>query len=424
MADPNQLEKLKLLEAKVIELTERLKESEAKLAQMQKAESVGLLARSIAHDLNNQLTPVKGYLDMLLMQVDAKDPNYEILMGISQATQRSIDIVRRLDTFSRPPDLKKQVLKLEHLIEEIARTFPQVVPSTIQPYVIIEPGLKTVLADEAELKKVIVALIANACDAMPKAGKLTIRVENGHAGGVTVSHGTLAKPHVVISVVDSGEGMTPEALRRVFEPFFSTKRGAEGAGLGLSMAYQIAKAHDGWIDVSTELGKGTAFQIYLPAYIDPNTLANLAPGPKTMKEAANEPDLPRGSGKILFVDDEERIRTMGEIFLERLGYSVDYAIDGQDAVEKYAKDPSQFVAVISDMTMPRMNGRQMLKDILEINPRAIVILSSGYTDEGTHDDLIRLGAADFISKPYTIRAFAQSIHRCLAKQSRESFPPS
>lgn len=407
------------LERRVQERTHELEQSQAKLLQAQKMESLGQLAASVAHDLNNQLTPVRGYLDMILMQMDPKDPNQPLLDEVNQAALRSIDIVQRLVNFSKPSTKKKVVMRAEPLIEEIRKMLPQMVPASIECHVTVEKGLWSICGNETELQTVVVNLIGNARDAMPNGGSLTLRVENAHVGGLTVSHGLLTAPYVAISVVDSGTGMAPEVIQRIFEPFFSTKGRAKGTGLGLSMAFNIIKAHDGWLDVSTEVGKGSAFQVYLPAIVDASaspTDTSAAPTmakPDDLKEKAR--DLPKGKGLILFVDDEERIRAMGKIFLESLGYSVMLAKDGSDAVEKYVEHQANIIGVVSDMTMPRMGGRQMLKEILGINPKAVLILASGYTDDGTHDSLVALGAAEFIQKPYTIQLLAKTLHDHLPK---------
>ena len=407
------------LEQKVAERTKELEQSQTRLLQAQKMESLGQLSASIAHDLNNQLTPVRGYLDMILGGVKPDDPNHSLLMEVNQAAIRSVEIVQRLLNFSKPSTLKKTTIKPERLIEEVKKMMPQILPSTIETSVSVENNLWGVLGNETDLQTVIVNLVANARDAMPNGGALTLRAENAQVGGVTVSHGLLPVPHVVISIVDSGTGMTPEVMQKVFEPFFSTKGRAKGAGLGLSMAFQIVKAHEGWIDISTELGKGSAFQIYLPAIVDESVKIAIVDVKKTegpSKPQAVDQALPRGKGLILFVDDEERLRTMGKYFLEGLGYSVMLAKDGSDAVEKYVENQAKITAVVSDMTMPRMTGKQMLIEILGTNPKAVVILSSGYTDEGTHDDMIALGAADFFQKPYTIKILADSLHQALEKR--------
>ena len=400
------------LDQKVAERTKQLEESQVKVLQSEKMSAIGQLAGSVAHDLNNQLTPVRGYLDMLLADMKPGDPVHGILSEVNQAAIHSIEIVQRLLNFSKPSSMKKELIRLEPLVEEIKKILPQLLPSSIETHVVIEPDLWPVNGNATELQTVIVNLIANARDAMPEGGKLTIRVERAYGGSVTVSHGVLAKPCVAVSVVDSGTGMTPEVLRRVFEPFFSTKGRTKGTGLGLSMAFNIVKAHDGWVDVSTELGKGSSFQLYLPAALDAGELMAAAP------TAAQAAGLPQGSGLILFVDDEERIRTMGKIFLESLGYTMIFAKDGAEAVKKYSESQASIAAVVSDMTMPNMNGRQMLKEILQINPSAVVVLSSGYTEEGTHDELIAAGATDFIQKPYTIQILAEGLQKALLKHGK------
>ena len=402
------------LVAIVRNVTQR-KELEAKLLQSQKMDTLGKLAGSIAHDLNNQLTPVHGYLDMILHETDKKNPLYTLLSEANQATVLGIEIVQRLLNFSRPASATKQSIDVGALVDGITKMLPQFVPATVETRVLIEPDLWSVRGNATELQTVIVNLIVNARDAMADGGKLTVRVGKAMAGDAA-DPDKLPRPCVVISVNDSGCGMTPEVMKHLFEPFFSTKGRAKGTGLGLSMALSIVKAHDGWIDVSTELGKGSAFQIYIPAAVEPSK-----PGESIVPDKIGHPPLPRGSGTILYVDDEERIRTMAKVFLENLGYAVMLAKDGSDAVEQYVENQDKITAVISDMTMPRMTGRQMLFEILGTNPKAVVILASGYTNEGTREELIGLGAAEFIQKPYTIQILAEGLQQALLRHSK-AFP--
>lgn len=389
-----------------------IRKLEGAVLQAEKMAVVGQLAGSIAHDLNNQLTPVRGYLEMILSELDTNNPIRPMLIETNQAAMRSVEIVQRLLNFSKPSAQNKKLVDVKLLMSEIKKMLPQFVPATIETHVRVDPDLWKIYGNETELQTVIVNLIVNARDAMPSGGRMSIRAENTHAGGVTVSRGVLVLPHVVVSIVDSGSGMAPEVMKRIFEPFFSTKGREKGTGLGLSMAHSIVKAHEGWIDISSEVGKGSSFQFYLPAVDSQEEADN-----KTAAASDEGADLPKGQGLVLFVDDEDRIRTMGKTFLEKLGYSVLLAKDGSDAVEKYVENQAKIVAVVSDMTMPRMSGGQMLLEILGTNPNAKVILASGYTEEGTHDDLIKKGAADFIQKPYRIQQLAKSLHHHTSGQS-------
>ena len=303
-----------------------------------------------------------------------------------------------------------QLIDVEVFLEEIKKMLPSCVPAAIETQVAVESGLWPIHGNMAELRIVIASLIMNACDAMPDGGRLAIRAEKAMAGAAAAGPGKPPKPCVAISVNDSGCGMTPQVMNHLFEPSFSTKSRAKSTDLGLSTALSIVKAHDGWIDVSTELGKGSVFQVYIPAFVEPSK-----PREPAAPDAAGHPKPPRGQGTILYADDEERIRTMAKVFLENLGYSVMLAKDGSDAVEQYMENQDRITAVVSDMTMPRMTGRQMLLEILGTNPKAVVVLTSGYTDEGAREELVGLGAAGFIQKPYTIMVLAAALRQGLQK---------
>jgi signal transduction histidine kinase/CheY-like chemotaxis protein len=380
------------------------KKTEFQLLQSQKMETVGSLAGGIAHDLNNQLTPIRGYLDLLLNQIPAADPTHIMLQEANQAAVRCTEVVERLVNFSKRSTQKKTVLDLGKVLKEFKKLLTNFLPSTIHTTMQCADDLWYVEGNQTELHTVLMNLAANARDAMPDGGTLNLEANNielhGQASGQEIHSGL----YVVISVRDTGAGMFPETVKRIFEPFFSTKAKDKGTGLGLAMVFNIIKDHDGWIDVSSDVGVGTVFQVYLPA----KAADSSSPSVVFTKEA-----LPHGKETVLFADDDEKMRTMGRIFLERLGYQVILASDGKEAVEIYRTRKNEIDALILDMTMPHLTGRQVLQKILSINPIAKVILSSGYTNEGSAEEFIHEGAKDFLRKPFTIAPLAQILRNVL-----------
>ena len=384
---------------------DRLQAMQDQLMQAEKMAAVGQLAGGVAHDLNNQLTPIRGYMDMLLRQVSPTDPIYPLLQEANQAAIRCAEVVQRLVSFSRHSTQKKTTLDLVNFLKNFKKLLANFLPSTVRVDISPETDLWAINANETELHTVLVNLAANARDAMPDGGVLTLAAKNAELHGQTIGEDFHSGQYVVISVRDTGVGMFPNTVKRIFEPFFSTKPKDKGTGLGLAMAFNIVQDHGGWIDVSSEIGVGTVFQIYLPKHTVGERLQR--------QETPSKEVLLRGSETVLFADDEERMRTLGKVFLERLGYQVLLVSDGKEAVETYRNRKNDIDVLILDMTMPHLTGRQTLQKILSINPTAKIILASGYTNEGTAEELIHEGAKDFIHKPFTITLFAKTLRKVL-----------
>ena len=384
---------------------ERLQTMQEDLVQAEKMAAVGQLAGGIAHDLNNQLTPIRGYLDMLLMQVPSTDPVYLLLEEANQAAVRCAEVVQRLVSFSKRSTQKKAALDTAGFLKSFKVFLAGFLPSTIQVSADWEPDLWLIHGNETELHTVLVNLAANARDAMPDGGKLALDAKNITMSEHTVGPEVYSGDYVVISVRDTGVGMFPETVKRIFEPFFSTKPKDKGTGLGLAMVFNVVQDHKGWIDVSSEVGVGTVFQLYLPR--------QTGGAQPHQKEARLKEALPRGTETVLFADDEEKLRKLGKVFLEKLGYRVILASDGKEAVEIYRSRKNEIDALILDMTMPHLTGRQTLQKILSINPTAKIILASGYTNEGIVEEFIHEGAKDFIQKPFTILPFAKALRKAL-----------
>lgn len=376
------------------DITER-KKLETRLLQSQKMETVGTLAGGIAHDLNNHMTPIIGYLDLLAMEIEPSHPAYAMLVETKTAAKQCVEIVRRILDFSRPSSQKKLATDVKKTIEETRLMLSKFFPSTITIETTIGPGVETIHANETEIQSVLMNLAANARDAMPEGG--TLRIETSK----TIVDG---KDFVRFRVSDTGRGIPSDILTKIYEPFFTTKPKGQGTGLGLAMVFTIIMNHGGKIDVISEVGKGTAFEMLLPAGLE-------NPASSKKNKTPDISTLSRGSGTILIVDDEASLRHLAKTFLEKLGYQTLAASDGEEALSLYRIRKNEVVAVLLDMTMPKMTGRQVLQGLLKIDPKANVILVSGYTAEGTSDELIAAGASDFLQKPYTIDSLAKALQK-------------
>ena len=382
------------------------KKLEGQLLQSQKMETVGTLAGGIAHDLNNQLTPLSGYIDLVMRDTNPGDKKRELLVEAEQAARRCAEVVQRLMNFSRTSTQKKSWLKVQAVMEELRNLLPKFLTKTVSTEVTFAPDLWPVMGNDTELQTVLLNLSTNARDAMPEGGKLQVTAENKKLDVSSVRGGHSPGPYVLISVKDSGQGIPQHLLTKIFEPFYTTKQKGQGTGLGLAMVFRIVRDHGGWLDVSSTVDRGTTFQIYLPA--DPTQ--------KAVKGDVGTPEvMPRGNETILFVDDEETLRNLGRVFLERLGYKVLLAQDGEEAVQLYQERRAEIDAVVLDMTMPKLTGRQAMKKMLEIDPTERILLASGYTSEGSAKELIQEGAVDFLAKPYTILPLAQALRKVIGQ---------
>ncbi len=388
----------------VRDITEK-KKLESQLLSAQRMESIGTLASGIAHDLNNVLTPIMLSLQMLKEKY--KDEQSQKLLSILEKnSQRGADLVKQVMSFAHGIEVERKPLQASHIISEIEKIAEETFPKEIALRNDVPDDLWTISGDITQLHQVMMNLCLNARDAMPYGGILKITASNfsidenyaRHTGGKVGSY-------VVITVSDTGSGIPPSILDRIFEPFFTTKERSKGTGLGLSTAFAIVKSHSGFINVYSEVGKGTAFKVYLPAI-------------KTEMQNAEEQqhELFAGDGEwILVAEDEEAIREVTIQTLETHGYNVLIAADGVEAVALYAGNMDKINAVLMDMMMPLMDGLASIRAIRRINPEVRIIAVSGLTDK---DKLAKVGdlANAFLPKPYTAERLLKSIHEILSTE--------
>jgi PAS domain S-box-containing protein len=386
------------------DITEK-KRMEAQFLRAQRMESIGTLAGGIAHDLNNVLSPILMAIDMLQLKTadEASKKWFEVLRA---NTERGGSMVRQVLSFARGVEGERVALQPKHLIKEIVKILRETLPKSIEINFQIPNDLWMISADATQMHQVLMNLCVNARDAMPEGGSISIKAENIFVDENYARMHLEAKPgrFVAISVSDTGPGMTLEIQTRIFEPFFTTKEMTKGTGLGLSTALTIVKSHGGFINVYSELHKGSQFTVYLPALDTPGA-AELS---------AMQTDLPLGHGElILVVDDEESIREITRGTLETFGYTVLTASDGTEALAIYADKKNEIAAVLTDMVMPFMDGQATIRALQRMNPKVRIIAASGLgagqrAGEGTLE-----GVSVFLNKPYTAEKLLKTLAQVL-----------
>ena len=376
--------------------------------QSQKMEAIGRLAGGIAHDFNNLLTVIKGYSQLSLMEFKEGDPLKANIEEVQRAADRAAGLTRQLLAFSRRQILEMNVLDLNTILRDLDKMLRRVIGEDIELVTLLADDLGTVKADAGQIEQVAMNLAVNARDAMQKGGKLTIETanveldENYARNHVAVKSG----PYVMLSVSDTGVGMTPEVRDRVFEPFFTTKEKGKGTGLGLSTVYGIVKQSGGNIWVYSEPGKGTTFKTYLPRVDEPLEEA----GEKVVQKELT------GRGEtILVVEDEEKVRQLTVQILTKNGYTVLEASHGDEASHICEQHKGPIHLMVMDVVMPGMNGRQLAKSLEPHHPEMKVLYMSGYTDNAiVHHGILEKGLS-FLQKPFTMDGLVRKVREVLDK---------
>jgi PAS domain S-box-containing protein len=386
------------------------KKLEAQFLRAQRMESIGTLAGGIAHDLNNLLSPILMAIQ-LLQRKAADEESQRLLKTLRINAERGGELIKHVLSFARGVEGERIGLQPKHLIREIVKVLKDTLPKSIEVSFSLPEvqELWSVKGDATQIHQVIMNLCVNARDAMPEGGKLKITLENRVFDEHYARLHLEAKPgrYVVILVEDTGMGIPAPILDRIFEPFFTTKEQGKGTGLGLSTVMGIVKSHGGFIDVYSEVSRGTTFRLCFPA-----TDANLA---NSTLDAS--PELPVGNGElILVVDDEEGIREITKSTLQAFGYSVITANDGTEAIASYAQNRDEIKVVLTDMMMPFMDGPATIRALRKMNDSVKIIASSGLTDSGKNFEAVDLGVKTFLSKPYTAEKLLQALAEILRPQ--------
>jgi signal transduction histidine kinase/ActR/RegA family two-component response regulator len=383
------------------------KRIEQQFLRAQRMESIGTLAGGIAHDLNNVLAPILMSIELLKLD-ETRSDKLDILATIESSAQRGADMVRQVLSFARGVEGRQIRLQPAHLVREVAKIANETFLKGIRVVTRIAEDLWTLQGDPTQLHQVLLNLSVNARDAMPEGGTLTLCADNLELEApYAASLGPDIRPgrHVRLSVQDTGTGMPPEVLERIFDPFFSTKEPGKGTGLGLSTAQAIVRSHGGLLRVRSEPGEGTRFDLYLPA------LEGIEAEPP-----APARQLPRGSGQtVLIVDDEEWVRQIARQTLQTFGYRVLLAADGAEATAIFAARHKEIDVVLTDMMMPVMDGAAAIQVLRRIAPGARILASSGLHVEAMKARAKRAGVRHFIPKPYTTETLLQALHAVLSE---------
>lgn len=379
---------------------------EIQLRQLQKSEAIGTLAGGIAHDFNNILFPITGFAELIKEDIEQDSPLNECVDEILIGAKRARELVMQILTFSRQTEEELKPLKPHLIIKEAVKLASATIPTTIEIRTQIEPDPMTIVADPTQIHQVIMNLITNAYHAMQESGgTLSITLKNITFQGSLHIDRLDAGPYILISVTDTGTGMDKTVSDKIFDPYFSTKPKDKGTGLGLSVVHGIIKSCGGEILVDSHLGKGTRFDIYLPAF----------ESDVTIEEADEIQGTMEGTEKILLVDDESVVLNLEKKILTRLGYDVDTASNGIDAFEKIESGHSTYDLVITDMTMPKMTGDILAQKIKDIHPDMPVIICTGFSEKITPERAADIGISDLLTKPIILKKLARSIRKTLDK---------
>jgi PAS domain S-box-containing protein len=375
----------------------------------QRMESLGTLAGGIAHDMNNILAPI--LLSINVLKTKMHNLHDRKMIDLLEATaNRGAELVKQVLAFARGTDSVRSPLQIRHLIDEIRKFTQGTFPPSISIEVNAPRDLWTIMGDPTQVHQILLNLCVNARDAMPDGGTITLTAENvtldEHFARMFIE--ASAGPYVVISVKDTGTGIPPEIQEKIFEPFFSTKETGKGTGLGLSTLYSIVKGHGGFINVFSEVGKGSEFKIYLPAS---EPVVEQAPHVKTPKSPVGHGEL------ILLVDDEVAVREISKISLEANGYSVITANDGAEAIALYAQRRDDIRLVVTDMGMPNLDGPALVRVLRNMNPGILIIGASGITEKFKPAGAREAGMNMFLAKPYTADRLLCAIHEVLGEES-------
>jgi len=381
------------------------KRLEAQFQQAQRMEAIGTLAGGIAHDFNNLLMGIQGYVSLMLVDIDSTHPHYKRLKNIESQVQSGAQLASNLLGYARKGRYEVKLLNLNQLVKETSDTLGRT-RKDITIHRELAKDLFAVKADQGQIEQILFNLYVNAADAMPGGGNLVLKTMN-------TSHkdmkGKLYDPkpgnYVLLTVTDTGIGMSKKTMERIFDPFFTTKEKGRGTGLGLASAYGIIKSHGGYIDVESKRRQGTTFSVYLPASEK-----------KVRKVVKVAERFTKGTGTVLLVDDEEVILEVGRELLETMGYRVLIAKNGKEAVRVYRKNQDDIDIVLLDMVMPNMGGGEAYDRMKEINPDIKALLSSGFSIDGEASEILERGCNGFIQKPFTMKELSGKIREILDKK--------
>ena len=405
-------EVMEIVAVKAAAELERIREEEeksaleAQLRQAQKMEAIGTLAGGIAHDFNNILAAIMGYTELAKQKMIPESEPDHCLAEVLKATYRAKGLVQQILSFSRKGEQEMKPLRIQCVVKEALKLLRASIPSSIEIQQRIAPDCRPVLSDPTRIHQIIMNLCTNASMAMEaKGGTLSVLLENTVLGEEEArTHDLVAGDYVLLVVSDTGHGMGKEVMDHIFEPYFTTKDQGKGAGMGLAIVHGLVESSGGKIFVTSTIGQGTTFRIFLPQVSgktgeDP---CSVVPGPSE-----------KGNERIFVIDDEQVIVAMEKIALERLGYQVHLFADSEEALAAFRKDPQACDLVVTDQTMPHLSGMELTKALLQIRPDLPIILSTGYSSQASEEEALKAGVRRFIMKPVNITQLAAAIREIL-----------
>jgi two-component system cell cycle sensor histidine kinase/response regulator CckA len=383
-----------------------LKSLEAQFTQSQKMQAIGQLAGGVAHDFNNLLTAISGHCDLLLLRHDPSDRDYSDLVQIDQNANRAAALVGQLLAFSRKQTLRPETVNMRDTLADLTHLLNRLVGETVTLTLSHDPILQSIRADKRQLEQVLMNLIVNARDAMPTGGEITVTTENTHLDEpltrdrVTVPVGR----YVTVQVTDAGEGIAPDRLQKVFEPFYTTKRTGEGTGLGLSTAYGIVKQSGGYIFVDSAVGEGTTFTLYFPCH------TQKIEAPKFMKPPISTSGSKRDDGTVLLVEDEAPVRAFASRALRMRGYTVLEADSAEMALKTLEDEALTIDVFVTDVIMPGMDGPTWVREALKARPGVPVVFVSGYAEDSFGDAQMTIPNSVFLPKPFSLTELTNTVN--------------
>jgi PAS domain S-box-containing protein len=380
------------------------KELEGQIRQTQKMDSIGTLAGGIAHDFNNIIGIILGNTELAIDDLPEWNPVRLNLDEIRTASLRAKDVVRQLLSFARKTKLEKKPINISPIVKESLQLLRSSIPTSVEIRQNVPEYIGTIFGDPTQINQVLINLCTNADHAMPDGGiiAVTLKKVKTDKGDEDLHPELKPGPYVNLAVSDTGKGISQEEIDRIFDPYYTTKEIGRGTGMGLAVVHGIIKGHNGIIEVASEPGIGTTFNIYFPIVEK-----------KAVIERETDEQLPSGNERILFVDDEESIVKLGRLRLERMGYKVEATTSPIKALDLFRSQSNKFDLVITDMAMPKMTGDKLVKEVLNIRPDIPVILCTGFSEKIDETIAKEIGVADYLEKPLGKRDFALKIRKVL-----------
>lgn len=378
---------------------------QVQLHQAQKMEAIGLLAGGIAHDFNNLLTVIQGNNSLAMQKVHNEDPLFKDLNEIEIAADRAADLTRQLLLFSRKQPMKFVSLQLNQVVEDMRNMLRLLIGEKIMIEIDLASALWVVRGDKGTIEQVIMNICVNARDALTNGGRLTIDTQNIVLDKTTAKNHPSARPghFVLLTIRDNGTGMDQNTMAQIFDPFFSTKGEGKGTGLGLSVVYGIVRQHHGWIDVNSDEGQGTTFDIYLPA--------TLSKTRNVVKQKATLSTFNGNGKRVLVIEDDDGVRKFTQSALLENGYKVYEAADSAQAKNVFKRQKGRFDLIVSDVVLSQESGTELVELFRTRNPKIKCLLSSGYQGSKSQWNHIRKKGYPFIQKPYGLNELLQAVKK-------------